>query len=98
MPRKILLGALAVIAAFAVLLAAAVALVFATLRVERIASPGPHATAVGAELVLGVAALLAAVYIATRVAVRVFATSSANNITNAAPPNYPANPSHFPHT
>jgi hypothetical protein len=96
MLRKIAIGALAVIAAFAVLLAAAVALVFATLWIERIASPAPHAAAIGAELVFGAAALLAAVYIATRVAVRVFATSSATNTANAAPPNYPANPSPLP--
>jgi hypothetical protein len=85
MPRKIVLGALAVIAAFAVLLAAAVALVFATLRIERIAGPGPHAAAVGAELVFGAAALLAAVFMATRVAVRVFASSSANSTANDLP-------------
>ena len=87
MLRKIALGALAVIAAFAVLLAAAVALVFATLRIERIAGPGPHAAAVGAELVFGAAALLTAVFMATRIAVRVFANSSATNAANAAPPN-----------
>jgi hypothetical protein len=98
MLRKIAIGALAVIAAFAVLLAAAVALVFATLRIERIASPAPHAASVGAELVFGAAALLAAVYIATRIAVRVFATSSASDAAHAAPSNYPASPSQLPRT
>jgi hypothetical protein len=77
-PRKITLGVLAVIAAFAVLLAAAVALVFATLRIERIANPAPHAAAAGAELIIGAAVLLAAVYIATHIAVRAFAGNAAN--------------------
>ena len=78
MPRKITLGVLAVIAAFDVLLAAAVALVFATLRIERIANPAPHAAAAGAELIIGAAVLLAAVYIATHIAVRAFAGNAAN--------------------
>ena len=85
MPRKITLGVLAVVAASAVLLAAAVALVFATLRIERIASPAAHAAAAGAELIFGAAALLAAVYIATRIAVRVFARSAANATPTPSP-------------
>jgi hypothetical protein len=76
LPQKIALGVLAVIAAFSVLLAAGVALVFATLRIERINSPAAHAAAVGAELVFGAAALLAAVYIATRIVVRAFASDA----------------------
>jgi len=90
MPRKIALGILAVIAAFAVLLAAAIALVFATLRIERIAGQGTHAAAVSVQLVFGAAALLAAVYIATRVAVRAFASGATPTANDSA------NPSDFP--
>jgi hypothetical protein len=88
MARYFTVGVLAILAAFAVLLAASVALVFTTLRIVRIASPATHAAAAGAEIVFGAAALLAAVYIATRVAVRAFAVSAA-----PATPSDPANSS-----
>jgi Mn2+/Fe2+ NRAMP family transporter len=88
MTRKIVLAALAVVVAFAILLAAAAALVFATLRVERIANPLAHAAAAGAELIFGAALLLAGVYIATRFAVHIFAITA--DITR---PNHPAAPS-----
>ena len=65
------------IAAFAVLLAAAVALVLATLRVERVAGPALHVAAASAELAFGAAALLMAVYIATRAAVAAFGADAA---------------------
>ena len=77
MPLRIVLGAIAVIAAFTVLLAAAVALVLATLRVDRIAGAVLHAAAAGAELAFGAAALLAAVYVATRAAVSAFGGETA---------------------
>lgn len=76
MTRRIALGALAVVVAFAILLAAAVALVFATLRIERIANPFMHAAAASAELIFGAALLLAGVYIATRFAVHIFGLSA----------------------
>ncbi|MGB6431697.1 MAG: hypothetical protein WBF06_14010 [Candidatus Acidiferrales bacterium] len=74
MPRKIAIGVFAVVAAFSVLLAASVAVVFATLRIERIAAPAAHAVAAFGELILGAAVLLVAVYISTRVVVRSLAT------------------------
>jgi hypothetical protein len=77
MMRGITLGVIAMLAAFAVLLSASIALIFATLRIERIASPGLRATAAGAELIVGAATLLAVVYIATRIAVRAFAPRGA---------------------
>jgi hypothetical protein len=86
MPRKIALGALATIVAFAVLLAAAAGLVRATMRVAQIASTPARIAAAGGELILGAAALLAAVYIATHLAVRVFAN-------HAPEPRDPAPPS-----
>lgn len=76
MTRKITLGILAMLAAFAVLLATGVALVRATLRVAQIASPAAHAAAALAELVFGAAALLAAAYVATRAAVAALATDT----------------------
>jgi hypothetical protein len=85
MPRKIALGALATIVAFAVLLAAAAGLVRATMRVAQVASTPARIAAAGGELILG-AALLAAVYIATHLAVRVFAN-------HAPEPRDPAPPS-----
>jgi hypothetical protein len=88
MARYFTFGVLAIGAAFAVLLAASIALVFATLRIVRIASPAAHAVAAGAEIVFGAAALLAAVYIATRAAVRAFAVSAV-----PATPSDPANSS-----
>jgi len=72
MMRRFTFGALALIVAFVILLATAIALVFATLRIERIANPLAHAAAIGAELIFGAALLLAGVYIATRFAVRMF--------------------------
>jgi hypothetical protein len=78
----IVAGAAAIVVAFAVLLAASIALVFATLRIERIASPGAHVIAVCAELIFGAAALLIAVYIAARAAVSAFAVSAAPTAPN----------------
>jgi hypothetical protein len=77
MMRRITFGAMAVIVAFVILLATAIALEFATLRIERIANPLAHAAAAGAELILGAALLLAGVYIATRFAVHIFGITDA---------------------
>ncbi len=71
-----LTGALAIIAAFAILLAASIALVFATLRIERISNLAAHFAAAAAELIFGTAAILAAVYIATSAVVRIFSARS----------------------
>ena len=56
--RRYTFGAMAVIVAFVILLATAVALVFATLRIERIANPLAHAAAAGAELIFGAVPLV----------------------------------------
>jgi hypothetical protein len=77
MMRKIALGVAAMAIAFAVLLSASITLIFATLRIERIAGPAARAAAAGAELIIGAATLLAAVYFATRIAVRAFALRDA---------------------
>ncbi len=76
--RRYTFGAMAVIVAFVILLATAVALVFATLRIERIANPLAHAAAAGAELIFGAALLLAGVYVATRFAVHIFGLTADN--------------------
>jgi hypothetical protein len=92
MMRKITLGVIAMLAAFALLLAASMALIFATLRIERIAGPAARAAAAGGELIFGAAMLLAAVYVATRAAVFAFALrgalpSDAVNPPSASQPN-----------
>jgi hypothetical protein len=96
MTRKIALGVVAILIAFAVLLSASIALILATLRIDHIAGPAARAAAAGAELILGTAMLLAVVYIATRAAVVVFATPdvpAAPVNGTALTPNAPANPS-----
>ncbi|MGB6545462.1 MAG: hypothetical protein WA871_03720 [Candidatus Acidiferrales bacterium] len=76
MTRKFTFGVLAMVAAFAALLATSVALVLVTLRIEHIASPTLRAAAAAAQLIFGAAALLAAVYVATRATVHIFAARS----------------------
>jgi hypothetical protein len=84
MAPKITLGVVAMLIAFAALLSASIALIFATLRIDRIAGPAARAAAAGAELILGAAMLLVVVYIATRAAVFAFAATA--NPTSAPQP------------
>jgi uncharacterized membrane protein YedE/YeeE len=77
-------GGVAIVAAFALLLAVSVALVFAMLRIADISGFANHAAAAGAELIFGCGALLAAVFIATRIAVRAFANRDAKTLPRTA--------------
>jgi hypothetical protein len=101
MARKITFGIVAMLVAFAVLLSASIALIFATLRIDHIAAPAARAAAAGTELILGAAMLLVVVYIATRAAVFAFATPhvpAAPMSDVASTPSTPANPSSAPQT
>ncbi len=73
--RKLLAAALIALLAVAMTLVAVLALVQATLTVAQIDSPMLRALAVTAELVLGVLLLVGTVYLATRLAVRIFGGS-----------------------
>ena len=73
--KKIVAAVLAMLLTVALMLAAMLAVVGATLTVARISNPALRAAAVAAELVLGVVLLVGTVYVATRLAVRIFGTT-----------------------
>jgi len=70
--KKMLLAALAALLTVAMTLVAMLVLVEATLTVAQMTSPLQRALAVMAELILGVVLLVGTVYLATRLAVRIF--------------------------
>ncbi len=70
--KKILAGTLTILMAVAMTLGAMFVLVRATLAVAQMANPMAQALAVGVEIVLGVILLVGTVYLATRLAVRIF--------------------------
>jgi len=72
--KMILASAFTVILIVAMTLAAMFILVRATVYVTSLESPLERATAIGAELLLGVVLLLGTVWLATHLAVRIFAT------------------------
>jgi hypothetical protein len=72
--KMILAYALTTILIVAMTLAAMFILVRATVYVTSLESPLERATAIGAELLLGVVLLLGTVWLATHLAVRIFAT------------------------
>jgi hypothetical protein len=71
--KMILASALTTILIVAMTLAAMFILVRATIYVTSLESPLERATAMGAELLLGVVLLLGTVWLATHLAVRIFA-------------------------
>jgi hypothetical protein len=72
--KMILASALTTILIVAMTLAAMFILVRATVYVTSLESPLESAMAIGAELLLGVVLLLGTVWLATHLAVRIFAT------------------------
>ena len=70
--KKMLLAALAALLTVAMTLVAMLVLVEATLSVAQMTNPLQRALAVMAELILGVVLLVGTVYLATRLAVRIF--------------------------
>lgn len=70
--KRILQGVLTALAAVAMTLAAMFVLVRASMAVARMTNPILRAAAVTAELILGVLVLVGTVYVATRLAVRIF--------------------------
>ena len=71
--KRILASVLTTILIVAMTLAAMFTLVRATIRVTSIPSPFQRAVAIAAELFLGVVLLLGTVWLATHLAVRIFA-------------------------
>ena len=71
--KTVLASVVTTILILAMTLAAMFTLVEATLRVTALESPVQRALAFGAELVLGVVLLLGTVWLATHLAVRIFA-------------------------
>ncbi len=71
--KHVLLSLMTTILIVAMTLSAMVILVHATLYVTSIESPLPRAGAIGAELLLGVVLLLGTVWLATHLAVLIFA-------------------------
>jgi hypothetical protein len=71
--KHVLLSFLTTLLIVAMTLSAMVILVRATLYVTSIDSPLPRAVAIGAELLLGVVLLLGTVWLATHLAVIIFA-------------------------
>jgi hypothetical protein len=71
--KHVLLSFLTTLLIVAMTLSAMVILVRATLYVTSIDSPLPRAVAIGAELLLGVVLLLGTVWLATHLAVLIFA-------------------------
>jgi len=76
--KRILASILTTILIVAMTLAAMFTLVSATIRVTSIASPLQRAVAIAAELLLGVVLLLGTVWLATHLAVRIFATKESS--------------------
>ena len=72
--KRILAAVLTTLLAVILTLVAVVVVVRATLRVAQMTHPLLRAAAVVAELVLGVILLVGTVYLATHLAVRIFAT------------------------
>ena len=76
--RHVLLSILTTLLIVAMTLSAMVILVRATLYVTAIQAPLPRAGAVAAELLLGVVLLLGTVWLATHLAVLIFAPKSSS--------------------
>lgn len=74
--KQVLLSILTVLLIVATTLSAMVILVRATLYVTAIQSPLPRAGAIAAEILLGVVLLLGTVWLATHMAVLIFASKS----------------------
>ena len=70
--KKMVLAVLTALLTVAMTLVAMLVLVEATLTVAQMTNPMLRALAVAAELVLGVVLLVGTVYLATRLAVRIF--------------------------
>ena len=70
--KKMVLAVLTALLTVAMTLVAMLVLVQATLTVAQMTNPMLRALAVAAELVLGVVLLVGTVYLATRLAVRIF--------------------------
>lgn len=70
--KKIVASIVTTILIVAMTLAAMYTLVWATIKVTSLASPLHRATAMGAELLLGVVLLLGTTWLATHLAVRIF--------------------------
>jgi hypothetical protein len=78
--KMILASVLTTILIVAMTLAAMFILVRATLYVTALESPLQRAAAMGAELLLGVVLLLGTVWLATHLAVRIFATKESPSV------------------
>jgi hypothetical protein len=74
--KRILASILTTVLIIVMTLAAMFVLVDTTLKVTAIVSPLQRATAIGAELVLGIVLLLGTVWLATHLAVRIFHVQS----------------------
>ena len=77
--RQVLASVLTTILIIGMTLAAMFVLVDATLKVTAIESPVQRAVAIGAELVLGIVLLLGTVWLATHLAVLLFAPKSSSH-------------------
>jgi uncharacterized membrane protein len=80
--KKVVLSALAILLIVAMTLGAMFILVRATLIVSSLASQAMRAVAFGIELLLGVVLLLGTVWLATHLAVRIFANGEGVSTTN----------------
>jgi hypothetical protein len=77
--RKVFLSALVIVLIVAMTLGAMFILVDTTIILSSLPSPLIRGVALGAELLLGVVLLLGTVWLATHLAVRIFAPRSSNS-------------------
>ncbi|MGA2483609.1 MAG: hypothetical protein ABSF92_10900 [Candidatus Acidiferrales bacterium] len=84
--RKVFLSALAIVLIVALTLGAMFTLVHTTIILSSLVSPVKRGIAFGAELLLGVVLLLGTVWVATHLAVRIFAPRDPDSGTGVRPP------------